>query len=162
MALQGFPQLARQHQPRQGSVLAGNKPTVDGSREHIIMKQTVLRHVEGALFAGPAGEGITHLLEAPVVGVGRRYMPAENKVAADAEIKETVAALREFAAPHDTRCDRVVDPKDEQTQSSSLSPGGILSRRIWHSSSILAPPSGRSSWIWRVPRGFRTTSGFPE
>ncbi|KAH8908449.1 hypothetical protein BR93DRAFT_925571 [Coniochaeta sp. PMI_546] len=92
-----------------------NKGTIDGIRDQIAMggdNQTVLRHVEGELFAGPAPEGITHMLEAPIVSVGRTYVPAENKAAADAKIGEIAGALREFAAPGDTRWGWAVDPED--------------------------------------------------
>jgi heme-degrading monooxygenase HmoA len=93
-----------------------NKGTMDGIRDQIAMggeSHIVLRHVEGELFAGPAPEGITHMLEAPVVSVGRTYVPAQNKAAADAKIKEIAGALREFAAPRDTRWGWAEDPEDE-------------------------------------------------
>lgn len=93
-----------------------NKGVMDSIKNQIAMdgeNHTVLRHVEGELFAGPAPEGITHMLDAPFVSVSRLYVPAENKPAADAIIKEVAGALREFAAPGDMRWDWAVDPKDE-------------------------------------------------
>lgn len=93
-----------------------NKGIMDSIKNQVAMSDenhTVLRHVEGELFAGPAPEGITHLLEAPFVSVGRAYVPAENKPAADAIIKEVAGALREFTAPGDTRWGWAVDPQDE-------------------------------------------------
>ncbi|KAJ9131387.1 hypothetical protein NKR19_g9527 [Coniochaeta hoffmannii] len=95
---------------------AENKPTVDGIRAYIDTRETVLRHVEGELFAGPAPEGIANMLDAPVISVGRTYVPIENKAAADTKIKEIAASLRKFAAPYDTRWGWVVDPRDEKTQ----------------------------------------------
>lgn len=90
-------------------------------------------------------------------------MPAENKAAADAEIKETAAALREFAAPHGTRWGGVVDPKDEHTQEFIIVAG-------WNSiEAHMAFKQHPSTAKWQefvdlagVPLGSCTTSGFPE
>ncbi|OIW30257.1 hypothetical protein CONLIGDRAFT_644267 [Coniochaeta ligniaria NRRL 30616] len=96
-----------------------NKGTIHGIRDQIAMggeNGTVLRHVEGELFAGPAPEGITHMLDSLIVSVGRTYDPLENKAAAYAKITEIAGAPREFAAPGDTRLGWAVDPKDETTR----------------------------------------------
>jgi heme-degrading monooxygenase HmoA len=93
-----------------------NKHTVEGLREHVDIPQTVVRHVDGSLFAGPAPEGITNMLDAPVISLGRTYIPADNKPAADAKIKEIAASLQDFSSPHDTRWAWAVDPKDEKMQ----------------------------------------------
>ena len=77
---------ARWH--RQWIASEENKNAIDGIRDHIATEgedKTDLSHVDGAVFAAPPPDGVTRLLDAPIVSVGRTVVPSENRAAAEAK-----------------------------------------------------------------------------
>ena len=93
-----------------------NKGLMGGLATRIAVEgddKVVFFHLDAEIFTPAAPEGYKHLVDSPVISIGRMYVSAEGKAAFAAKFDEVKGILEDFAKPYLVRGGWRVDKEDE-------------------------------------------------
>ena len=83
-----------------------NKEVLGDIGKHVSMDgddKIILFHLDADIFGAPAADGETHLLDSPVLSVGRLFIDVDKKAAFQKEFDDVAHILKDFVAPRMVR-----------------------------------------------------------